>query len=80
MGSPETSSHLPPLEEPHAREAIGRELQVTMQELVELSLTGKQLHWSVVGPAFRSLHLQLDEHVAVSFLSDALGSTATRVR
>jgi starvation-inducible DNA-binding protein len=63
MASPATSSHLPPLAEPHAREAIGRELQVTMQELVELSLIGKQLHWSVVGSAFRSLHLQLDELV-----------------
>ena len=32
-------------------------------ELVDLSLLGKQLHWSVVGPHFRPLHLQLDELV-----------------
>ena len=29
----------------------------------DLSLIGKQLHWTVVGPDFRPLHLQLDELV-----------------
>lgn len=43
---------------------IGLELQATLVELVDLALLGKQLHWSVVGPGFRSLHLQLDELVA----------------
>jgi starvation-inducible DNA-binding protein len=32
-------------------------------ELVDLSLLGKQLHWTIVGPHFRPLHLQLDELV-----------------
>jgi starvation-inducible DNA-binding protein len=32
-------------------------------ELVDLSLIGKQLHWAVSGPQFRSVHLQLDELV-----------------
>ena len=41
----------------------GRELQTVLVELVDLSLVGKQLHWSVSGPLFRSLHLQLDELV-----------------
>ena len=63
MASPATSSHLPALAEPHEREAIAHELQSTMQELVDLSLIGKQLHWAVVGPLFRSLHLHLDELV-----------------
>ena len=45
------------------REEVGRELQATLVELVDLSLIGKQLHWSVVGPLFRPLHLQLDELV-----------------
>ena len=63
MASPATSSHLPVLAEPHEREAIAHELQSTMQELVDLSLIGKQLHWAVVGPLFRPLHLQLDELV-----------------
>ena len=47
----------------HEREEIGRELQETLVELIDLSLLGKQLHWTVVGPHFRSLHLQLDELV-----------------
>jgi starvation-inducible DNA-binding protein len=42
---------------------IGRELQATLVELVDLALLGKQLQWSVVGPGFRPLHLQLDELV-----------------
>src|SRR3954471_10056455 len=64
MASPATSSHLPVLAEPHAREAIAHELESTMQELVDLSLIGKQLHWAVVGHAFRPVHEQLDELVA----------------
>jgi starvation-inducible DNA-binding protein len=53
-------SHLPALGN-HQRAQVGQELQATLLELVDLSLLGKQLHWSVVGPHFRSLHLQLDE-------------------
>ena len=58
-----TSSHLPALAEPHERQTIARDLQATMQQLVDLSLIGKQLHWAVVGPTFRPLHLELDELV-----------------
>jgi starvation-inducible DNA-binding protein len=57
------STHLPPLEEPHMREAVGQQLQATLVELVDLSLLGKQLHWTLVGPLFPPLHLQLDEFV-----------------
>ena len=64
MSSAATSSHLPALAVPHQREAIAHELQSTMQELVDLSLIGKQLHWAVVGHAFRPVHEQLDELVA----------------
>jgi len=46
-----------------SREEIGAELQATLLELVDLSLLGKQLHWSIVGPLFRPLHLYLDELV-----------------
>jgi starvation-inducible DNA-binding protein len=63
MASVASSSHLPALEEPHERHAVGRELEATLHELVDLSLIGKQLHWAVVGPQFRPLHLQLDELV-----------------
>jgi starvation-inducible DNA-binding protein len=45
------------------REEIGQQLQAALVELIDLALVGKQLHWSVTGPHFRSLHLQLDELV-----------------
>ena len=47
----------------HRRDEIGGDLQATLVELLDLSLVGKQLHWSVVGPLFRPLHEQLDELV-----------------
>jgi starvation-inducible DNA-binding protein len=63
MDSVATSSHLPALMEPHEHEALCRELEATLHDLVSLSLIGKQLHWAVVGHLFRPLHLQLDELV-----------------
>jgi starvation-inducible DNA-binding protein len=45
------------------RQAIGDELQHILVVLVDLSLLGKQAHWNVTGPHFRSLHLHLDEMV-----------------
>ena len=47
----------------HERDEVGGRLQAMLVELVDLSLLGKQLHWSVVGSHFRSLHLHLDELV-----------------
>jgi starvation-inducible DNA-binding protein len=64
MTSPATASHLPTLAEPHERTAVAHELQATLQALVDLSLIGKQLHWSVIGHAFRPVHEHLDELVA----------------
>ena len=64
MNSPATSTYLPPLKVNHEREGVGQELQTTLHELVDLSLIGKQLHWAVVGPFFRPIHLLLDELVA----------------
>ena len=58
-----TQAHLPALAEPHQREDVGNQLQATLVELIELALFGKQLHWSVVGALFKSLHEQLDELV-----------------
>ena len=63
MASIATSTYLPALRAPHEREGIGRQLEEVLLELVNLSLIGKQLHWAVIGPAFRPLHLQLDELV-----------------
>ncbi|MFJ2901174.1 Dps family protein [Streptomyces sp. NPDC087212] len=45
------------------RQITGEALQGTLVDLLGLSLIGKQAHWSVVGPRFRSVHLQLDEVV-----------------
>jgi starvation-inducible DNA-binding protein len=86
-----TLSHLPPLGA-HERKETGQQLQGTLVELVDLSLVGKQLHWNVVGPHFRPLHLQLDElidswreladtvaerAVAIGFAPDAQARTVT---
>lgn len=60
MGTATDSANLPALGS-HARAQVGNELQGLLVELIDLSLIGKQLHWSIVGPHFRSLHLQLDE-------------------
>jgi starvation-inducible DNA-binding protein len=54
--------HLPPLGA-QVREEVGGELEATLVDLVDLTLWGKQLHWSVVGPLFQVLHERLDELV-----------------
>jgi starvation-inducible DNA-binding protein len=80
MPSTVHSTHLPTLAEPHMRDAVGQQLQATLVELVDLSLLGKQLHWTVVGPLFRPLHLQLDELV-VSWreLADTVAERAVAI-
>jgi starvation-inducible DNA-binding protein len=47
-----------------ARKVTGAALQGALADLIDVSLVGKQAHWNVVGPRFRSIHLQLDELVA----------------
>ncbi|MFD3542218.1 Dps family protein [Streptomyces sp. NPDC058662] len=42
---------------------VGEALQGALVDLVDLALVAKQVHWNVVGPRFRSVHLQLDEVV-----------------
>ena len=59
------------------RQAIGAELQMVLVTLIDLSLTGKHAHWNVVGPHFRSLHLQLDEMIdAWREAADSVGERA----
>jgi hypothetical protein len=41
-------------------------LHDTLVDLVDLALVGKQAHWNVTGPRFRSIHLHLDEVVAAA--------------
>ncbi|MFC5212726.1 Dps family protein [Streptomyces coerulescens] len=49
-----------------ARRIAGDALQSTLVDLLGLSLIGKQAHWNIVGPRFRSIHLQLDEVVSTA--------------
>ncbi|MCB5910564.1 Dps family protein [Streptomyces pinistramenti] len=48
------------------RSVVGEALQGALVDLVDLSLVAKQVHWNVVGPRFRSIHLQLDDVVATA--------------
>lgn len=41
-------------------EAIGKQLQLTLVELIALSLAGKQLHWNTYGRDFLTVHRHLD--------------------
>lgn len=53
-------------------------LQGALVDLVDLSLIAKQIHWNVVGPRFRSVHLQLDEVVDTARLhSDTVAERAS---
>ncbi len=45
------------------RKTVGGRLQGALVDLLDLSLVAKQVHWNVVGPRFRSVHLQLDDVV-----------------
>jgi len=59
------------------RQVVGDALQSTLVDLVGLSLIGKQAHWNLVGPRFRSIHLQLDEVVtAAREFSDTVAERA----
>ncbi|ULR54861.1 Dps family protein [Streptomyces deccanensis] len=49
-----------------ARRIAGDALQESLVDLLGLSLIGKQAHWNIVGPRFRSIHLQLDEVVSTT--------------
>lgn len=56
---------------------VSEALQGALVDLVDLSLAAKQIHWNVVGPRFRSVHLQLDEVVDTARLhSDTVAERA----
>jgi starvation-inducible DNA-binding protein len=46
-----------------ASEQLSADLQSVLVDLLELQAQAKQAHWTVVGPHFRSVHLELDEIV-----------------
>ncbi len=78
MNTLATTTHLPL--GAHTRAEIGRVLQATLSELLDLQLVGKQLHWTVVGPLFRPLHLYLDELVdGWRELSDTVAERAVAI-
>lgn len=49
-----------------ARKITGAALQESLIDLVDLHLLAKQAHWNLTGRNFRSIHLQLDEVVAIA--------------
>jgi len=76
MSTSVSVTHLPPLGG-QVREEVTTVLQHTLVELIDLSLVGKQLHWTVVGELFRPLHAQLDELVDSS--RDLADTVAERI-
>ncbi len=55
-------------------------LQGNLVDLIDLSLQLKQAHWNVVGPNFRSVHLQLDEIIdAIRLGSDEIAERIVTV-
>jgi starvation-inducible DNA-binding protein len=62
------------------KEAVRSRLQPLLVDLLELSLTGKQLHWNVLGPNFKPLHEHLDELVdAYRTWSDKVAERLTAI-
>ena len=49
-----------------ASAALSDNLQRVLTDLIALELVGKQIHWNIVGPNFRDLHLNLDEVVGIA--------------
>lgn len=68
-----------PLSEKH-RKIVGEALQGALVDLVDLALVSKQVHWTVVGSRFRSVHLQLDEVVDTARLhADTVAERASAI-
>ncbi|MFE7131763.1 Dps family protein [Streptomyces sp. NPDC057638] len=59
---------------------VGEALRGALVDLVDLGLVAKQIHWNVVGPRFRSIHLQLDEVVDIARLhSDTVAERSSAI-
>lgn len=61
-----------------ASDVLGESLQKVLTDVTALSLNAKQLHWNIVGPGFRALHLYLDDVVAIA--REASDEVAERMR
>lgn len=63
-----------------ASKVTGEALQAALTDLIGLALVAKQAHWNLIGPRFRSIHLQLDEIVDVTRRhSDTVAERATTI-
>ncbi|MDF3292308.1 MULTISPECIES: Dps family protein [Streptomyces] len=63
-----------------ARKVAADALQGALVDLVDLSLVAKQVHWNIVGPRFRPVHLQLDEVVSTArTYSDTVAERAATI-
>lgn len=63
-----------------ARKTVGEALQGALVDLIDLSLLAKQVHWNVIGPRFRTVHLQLDEVVSTArSASDTVAERAAAI-
>jgi starvation-inducible DNA-binding protein len=71
---------LSPLLPDDVSEETGKQLQLTLVELIALSLAGKQLHWNAYGGEFLSVHRHLDDVVdAWRELEDAVAERAAAI-
>lgn len=62
------------------QESVAAALQDSLVDLIDLSLVAKQVHWSVVGPRFKSVHEALDEVVAdARTFTDEVAERATAI-
>ncbi len=59
------------------REENRRTLQPVLTDLIAFGLNVKQLHWNVIGPNFRPIHLHLDE--IYEDVQEAVDSVAERL-
>lgn len=59
------------------RERNHKVLQPVLVDLIALGLAMKQLHWNVIGPNFRPIHLHLDEIYA--FVEQSVDEVAERL-
>ena len=61
-----------------ASAALSDNLQRVLTDLIALELVGKQIHWNIVGPNFRDIHLNLDDVVDIA--RDGSDEVAERMR
>lgn len=61
-----------------ASAALAADLQAVLVDLLELQNQAKQAHWNLVGPHFRSIHLEFDE--IVDMVREKADTIAERMR